>query len=79
MEFFYREMRRASGLLMERRRARRRRWNYDAENRKRLRARHWCRRRRARVPPDAITREVMALVEARFPDHFGTLEPSLGR
>ena len=27
------------------------------------------------IEPDAVTREVMAMVSARFPDHFGDLEP----
>jgi deoxyribodipyrimidine photolyase-related protein len=49
-------------------------WNYDQSNRKRL--------PKGEVPPpplrhapDAITREVLELVETHFPQHFGTLEP----
>ena len=73
MEFFYREMRRSTGWLMDGENPVGGRWNYDPENRKPLPA-------DARVPPrqrfvpDPVTREVMALVEARFPDHFGELE-----
>ncbi|TCZ56266.1 cryptochrome/photolyase family protein [Roseicella aquatilis] len=73
MEFFYREMRRATGLLMEDGEPAGGAWNYDAENRKRLDP-GTVPPPPLRFPPDAITREVMALVEARFPDHFGTLD-----
>ncbi|MFC7473668.1 cryptochrome/photolyase family protein [Dankookia sp. GCM10030260] len=73
MEFFYREMRRATGLLMDGDSPEGGAWNYDAENRRRLEPGLVPPAPR-RFPPDAITREVMALVEARFPGHFGTLE-----
>ncbi len=73
MEFFYREMRRRTGLLMEGDEPTGGRWNFDAENRKRLPA-TLTPPRRAGVEPDAITREVLALVAARFPDHFGDLD-----
>jgi deoxyribodipyrimidine photolyase-related protein len=73
MEFFYREMRRRTGLLMDGDAPEGGRWNYDAENRKRLPAGI----RPPPVPrfePDAITREVLALVAARFAGHFGRLD-----
>jgi deoxyribodipyrimidine photolyase-related protein len=74
MEFFYREMRRKSGLLMLRDgQPEGGRWNFDAENRKAL-PDSLSPPRRRRVEPDAITREVLALVEDRFADNFGTLE-----
>jgi deoxyribodipyrimidine photolyase-related protein len=73
MELFYREMRRRTGLLMEpdgtpaggd--------WNYDEENRKPL-----PRKVKAPMPPhfpaDALTREVLDLVQARFSHHYGSL------
>ena len=46
------------------------RWNFDAENRKRLPKGH---RPPDRIgfQPDAVTREVIALVEQEFGDHFG--------
>jgi deoxyribodipyrimidine photolyase-related protein len=72
MEFFYREMRRATGLLMDGGEPVGGAWNFDAENRKRLPKGHRLPARR-RFAPDAVTREVIALVEARFPAHFGTL------
>ncbi len=75
MEFFYREMRRRTGLLMTADgEPDGGQWNFDAENRKRLPAGvqpppplH--------IPPDAITRDVLAIVGARFANHFGDLEP----
>ncbi|WP_291295243.1 cryptochrome/photolyase family protein [Elioraea sp.] len=73
MEFFYREMRRRTGLLMDGGEPVGGQWNLDAENRKRL-------PKGERIPaplrfaPDAITREVLALVARRFPSNFGTLE-----
>ncbi len=73
MEHFYREMRREHGLLMEDGQPAGGEWNYDQENRKRLPART-IPPKRLRFSPDAITREVMALVEHRFADHFGELE-----
>ncbi|MEJ1157576.1 cryptochrome/photolyase family protein [Prosthecomicrobium sp. N25] len=74
MEFFYREMRRETGFLMEGGEPAGGRWNFDAENRKSLPAGQRPPPRR-RFEPDAITREVLALVAARFPGHFGDLEP----
>ncbi|WP_029030578.1 cryptochrome/photolyase family protein [Salinarimonas rosea] len=74
MEFFYREMRRKTGLLMDGGEPAGGRWNFDAQNRKPL-------PRALRVPPcrrfepDAITREVLDLVARRFRNHFGDLEP----
>ena len=73
MEFFYREMRRATGLLMEAPdEPAGGAWNFDAENRKPLDAGVVPPRPR-RFAPDDTTRAVMALVEREFPDHFGTL------
>ncbi len=72
MEFFYREMRRETGLLMDGEKPAGGRWNFDPENRKRLpKGRRPPTRRR--IEPNATTREVMAEVEALFPDNFGTL------
>lgn len=76
MEFFYREMRRKTGLLMEDGQPAGGRWNYDAENREPLDGALLV-PRRPLFEPDAITREVLALVAERFGDHFGNLEPFL--
>jgi deoxyribodipyrimidine photolyase-related protein len=73
MEHFYREMRREHAVLMQGDEPVGGAWNYDAENRKRLPA-GLAPPGRLRFPPDAVTREVMALVAARFRGNFGTLE-----
>ncbi len=73
MEFFYREMRRETGLLMEAAGPAGGRWNFDAENRKRL-PKSVASPPPLRFPQDAITRGVLALVAERFSDHFGDLE-----
>jgi deoxyribodipyrimidine photolyase-related protein len=77
MEFFYREMRRKTGVLMDKNgEPEGGRWNFDAENRKRLPAGHVPPPRGAfGFPPDPETRAVLDLVRARFPDNFGDLEP----
>ncbi|MDF0488380.1 cryptochrome/photolyase family protein [Sphingomonas sp. H39-1-10] len=74
MEFFYREMRRKTGLLMTANgRPEGGQWNLDKENRVPP-------KRGLNYPepmafvPDAITREVMTLVAERFAGHFGRLE-----
>lgn len=74
MEYFYRDMRRKTGLLMDGDSPAGGQWNFDQENRK--------------PPPDGISHSgpmqftpddtvnaVLDLVEARFGDHFGTLRP----
>ena len=73
MEFFYREMRRATGLLMEGDEPAGGAWNYDAENRASLPA-GVTPPAAPRFAPDEITRDVMALVSTRFGAHFGTAE-----
>ncbi|TAF99505.1 MAG: cryptochrome/photolyase family protein [Betaproteobacteria bacterium] len=72
MEFFYRDMRKRSGVLMEDEKPIGGQWNYDAENRK-----SFGKSGPQDVPmppmfaPDAITRDVIAMVESRFSDHPG--------
>lgn len=74
MEFFYREMRRETGLLMTDDGPAGGQWNFDADNRKPL-PKSLRPPERLRFEPDAITREVIDLVRTRFPDGFGDLEP----
>ena len=65
MEFFYREMRRRTGLLMTKDGAPEGdRWNFDPENRKRLPATLEI-PGIAEFPPDEVTREVIELVRRR--------------
>ena len=74
MEFFYREMRRKTGLLMtEKGEPEGGEWNYDSENRKPPKE-GMSAPARPLFEPDDITRDCIALVEDRFGDHFGTLE-----
>lgn len=74
MEYFYRDMRRKTGLLMDGDQPEGGKWNFDADNRKPASANLFMPQPH-RVVPDAITQEVLALVAARFADHFGDLEP----
>jgi deoxyribodipyrimidine photolyase-related protein len=73
MEFFYRDMRKRSGVLMQGEKPTGGQWNYDAENRK-----SFGKSGPQDVPtpptfaPDAITREVIAMVQSRFADHPGS-------
>jgi deoxyribodipyrimidine photolyase-related protein len=75
MEFFYREMRKETGLLMtDAGKPEGDAWNFDKENRKPLKqfdepALH------EGFEPDATTRDVLTLVSKRFSHHFGDLEP----
>ena len=73
MEFFYRDMRRKTGLLMDGNTPVGGRWNFDKENRKPAKADLFMPQPHAFVP-DAITQEVLALVAERFADHPGTLD-----
>ena len=73
MEFFYREMRRKTDLLMDGDQPTGGRWNLDAENR-RSPPKGLSAPPPPQFAPEAITREVMKLVERRFADHVGDLE-----
>jgi deoxyribodipyrimidine photolyase-related protein len=74
MEFFYREMRRKTGLLLDAAgKPEGGQWNFDKQNRKPAR-RDLTMPRPLSFEPDAITREVLALVAERFGDHPGTLD-----
>ncbi|HIC81608.1 MAG TPA: cryptochrome/photolyase family protein [Kiloniellaceae bacterium] len=74
MEFFYRDMRRKTGLLMDDDKPEGGKWNFDAENRKPARADLFLPQPH-RVEPDTITQAVLDLVGQRFGDHFGDLLP----
>jgi len=73
MEWFYRDMRRKTGLLMEGDKPAGGRWNFDADNRGAAEP-GLAPPPPPRFAPDAITQAVIALVKARFADHFGSLE-----
>lgn len=73
MEWFYREMRRKTGLLMEGDQPAGGQWNFDHDNRKPAKA-DLLRPRPRDFAPDPVVAEVLDLVEKRFP-HFGRLRP----
>ena len=74
MEYFYREMRRKTGILMDGDKPEGGKWNFDHDNRKPP-AKGMAFPERLRTEPDAVTRDVLTLVAREFPDSFGTLEP----
>jgi len=75
MEYFYRDMRRRHGVLMEADgKPASGRWNYDADNRKGPEP-GLTGPPRLSFRKDAITLEVLDLVRRRFPDGYGQLEP----
>ena len=74
MEWFYRQVRRKTGLLMEEGEPVGGKWNYDSENRKPA-----PQDTRSPEPltfePDAAVTDVLDLVEKRFAENFGELHP----
>lgn len=70
MEYFYREMRRKTGYLMDGGQPEGGEWNYDEQNREKLPKDHPV-PSIAETEVDEITGEVTEMVEAWFPDHFG--------
>ncbi|MFN4032194.1 MAG: cryptochrome/photolyase family protein [Fimbriimonadales bacterium] len=74
LEYFYREMRQRTGIMMDSKRPWGGAWNFDAENRQ-----AFGKQGPGLVPPpisfapDAVTQEVVRLVETRFPNHPGSL------
>jgi deoxyribodipyrimidine photolyase-related protein len=73
MDRFYRAMRQKTGLLMRGGKPVGGKFSFDAENRKPYRGEVPV-PRRPTFAPDAITREVMELVERRHPETFGRIE-----
>ena len=73
MEFFYREMRRHTGLLMEGDEPVGGQWNFDSNNRQPYKG-------KTPLPPaltferDHIDEQVLSLVADQFADHIGTLD-----
>ena len=73
MENFYRHMRRRTGLLMDGDEPAGGRWNFDAENRKRL-PKGASAPARKFIVPNAIARQALDDVARWFPDGFGALD-----
>lgn len=74
MEYFYRDMRRKTNLLMDGDEPEGGKWNYDSENRKPAKDDMFM-PKPVQFEADEITQDVLKLVEDRFADHFGDLEP----
>lgn len=74
MEYFYREMRKKTGLLMAGDAPEGGQWNFDAENREALPP-DYVPPERLRFTPDAETSTVIELVRDRYGKNFGDLEP----
>lgn len=74
MEFFYREMRRRTGLLMDGDQPEGGQWNFDHANRKGP-PKGLSGPVPPRFDPDAETEEVLTLVGDRFGQNFGDLRP----
>ncbi|MGY8905260.1 MAG: cryptochrome/photolyase family protein [Burkholderiales bacterium] len=78
LEYWYRELRHATGILMEGRGADQKpvggQWNFDHDNRAAFgKNGPGALPPPERFAPDATTQEVMALVNSRFADHPGTI------
>lgn len=74
MEYFYREMRKQHNILMTADGPTGGKWNFDSDNRKKP-PKGTTAPDTYRNKPDATTKAVLKLVEERFGDHFGDLEP----
>ncbi|ATX66934.1 cryptochrome/photolyase family protein [Roseinatronobacter bogoriensis] len=74
MEYFYREMRRKTGLLMEGDKPEGGKWNFDHDNRKPAKQ-DLFRKGPPKVQGDAVLAEVLDLIDARFGGNFGRLRP----
>ena len=74
MEYFYRAMRRKTGLLLDGDAPVGGQWNFDHDNRKVAKADLFI-PQPLRFSPTEETQAVLELVSDRFADHFGDLEP----
>ncbi len=75
LEYFYRELRQRHRVLMDDGQPSGGRWNFDTDNRAAFGpAGPGSVPPRATFTPDALTRELIALVETRFARHPGTLD-----
>ena len=75
MEYFYREQRKRHGVLMQDGEPVGGQWNFDADNREAFDAAGpRAVPPRTRFEPDAVTQDVIALVNTRFASHPGQLD-----
>ncbi len=73
MEFFYRDMRRKTGLLMDGDKPAGGEWNFDKENRKPA-GNNLFVPAAPHFPPNVVTQDVIDMVAVRFADHIGSLD-----
>lgn len=73
MEYFYREMRKRYDILMENGKPIGGKWNYDQQNRATLPAGTNVPKNTV-FPTNAVTQQVIALVDEHFPDHMGSTD-----
>jgi len=73
MEYFYREMRRYTGLLMQDGQPVGGQWNFDASNRKAMPAKQQL-PDILKFEPDDITAQVITLVKQQFPNNMGNAD-----
>jgi len=75
LEYFYRELRQATGILMDGKKPAGGQWNFDAENRGSFgKQGPGALPSPTRFEPDAITSEVMALVNTHLAHHPGSVD-----
>ncbi|WP_425411172.1 cryptochrome/photolyase family protein [Hyphococcus sp.] len=74
MEYFYREMRKKTGLLMDGDEPEGGKWNYDKQNRKPA-APDLFIPKPFGAAPDEITKNTMRLIQKHCEGHFGDIEP----
>ncbi|APG63162.1 cryptochrome/photolyase family protein [Sphingorhabdus lutea] len=74
MEYFYRDMRRKTGLLMDDDKPVGGKWNFDTENRKPADNNLFMPQPK-KFAPDATTQNILDLVSTRFDNNFGDIEP----
>jgi deoxyribodipyrimidine photolyase-related protein len=73
LEYFYREIRRKTNILMDGKKPCGDKWNYDAENRKPAGSKI-PKIKSLEFKDDAITRDVKNLVAENFPDNMGDIQ-----
>ncbi len=73
MEFFYREMRKHTGYLMDNGKPAGGGWNYDDKNRQSLPSEIEVSDFTG-FKPDEVTREVQNVIDELFPEHFGSTD-----
>jgi deoxyribodipyrimidine photolyase-related protein len=74
MEYFYRDMRRQTCLLMNGDKPEGGQWNFDSENRKPAKGDLFM-PEPLRLEPDAITRDCMEMTRRIAPNNFGDIDP----